>query len=264
MAKDQNKEAITLLEKVIVLLGGGKNSEVKMPKPDDVEGMEPEDVTSTCEAFGIETDGRKVKVQRALLLTAANIVDGETDDLDEDDVTALCEATGVAPKKKVAATVIALSEYFDSAGDNADGDGDGDGDGDDDDTDKKKKKKEKDDDDGDGDDDTDNKKKKNDDDDEPSEKEQAKRLAAYNEVAEKEASSYEKLMARIHKQDEDAEWGVPYVVKTGDGDDDYTAFCCGLELDPVKKGKKTFGKCQVTGKIFEQSEDGKLTEVEDD
>lgn len=314
MAKN-NGEALKLAQQLVKILSADGGSGVQMPKPDDVEDLSKEQVSEIAEAFSISIEGKKTSAAKALIATAANIVAGETDELEDDEVTALCEATGVTPKKKTAATVEALKDYFDSVQDSEDGEAEGDddddekedsdddddkesSDDDDDDDDKpkgKKGKKSKDDDadededdeDSDSDDDEDEKPKKKtkkDDDDEdgdddesdssdddgdedededededgPDEKEQAKRVKAFNKVAKKKVKDYAALKKLLVDNDgDDAEWAEPYVK----GEE---AFCCGLPLATIKKDGKKLGKCQVTGKLFKQDKDGALVEVDAD
>lgn len=90
---------------------------------------------------------------------------------------------------------------------------------------------------------------------EVSDKEKKSRLAAYNEAAEKPLKSYEKLAALLVDDEGDtADWGTPYVK-------DESFHCCGLPLEDVKHKKKDAGKCQVTGAIFVQNDDGELKKV---
>jgi len=272
MAKNIISEAVKLAKKLVEILSQGADSGVQMPAPDDVAELEKNQVTEIATAFGIEIEGKKLSEVRALLKTSAQIVADDVEDLEEDEVNALCEAVGVSPSKKLTATITALSEYFDSAKDTEDGEeADADADGDDDDEKPKKGKKEKDEDDGDDDDDEKpkkGKKAKDDDDDddtgdadgddEVSDADKAKRLKAYNKVAEKPLKDYAALQKKMTDEEGDAvEWGKAYVK----GEE---AYCCGLTLETVKKDGKKFGKCQVTGKMFKQDEDGDLVEVEDE
>lgn len=320
MAKN-NGEALKLAKQLVTILSKGADTGVQMPAPDAIEDMDKAAIAEVAEAFGISTDGAKASDVKALVTTAANIVAGETEDLEKDEVTALCEAVGVAPSKKLAATVEALKEYFDSGTDSEDGEADededededsdddddedekpakgkkskksedededsddDDSDDDDDEDDKKKSKKsdddvDDDDDDSDDDDDEDEKPKKgkkskdsdedededededgdeDEDEDGPSEKDQEKRVKAFNKVAKKKVKDYAALKKLLADEEGDiSEWGEPYVK----GEE---AFCCGLPLKAVKEGKKKFGVCQVTGKKFKQDEEGALVEVEED
>lgn len=288
MAKNNN-EALVLAQKLVKILSGGnaEEKEAPMPASADVDEMEKDALLEVAEAHGISVDGKKTIAIKALITTAAKIVEGDTDDLEKDEVSNLCEAVGV-PFKKQATAVIALSEYFDASTDSEDGktDKDEDEDAEDDDEPKiKKKVKAKDDDEDaetedDGDDDEPkvkktSKKSADEDDEEDSDKEKdadeegdedddvpekvkAKRLAAYNKVAKKPAKSYADIVKLMVDEDGDkVEWGKAY----GKGEN---AYCCGIVLKDIKLDGEEVGKCLVTGKCFKQDDDGDLVEVEEE
>jgi hypothetical protein len=293
-----NKKLVALLKQALTLLQGeGESEAVAMPEPAAVAKLAVAKLKKLGEQFGIDTENMKDSKVKAVMNTAACVVHDELDDLDSDDLKTLCLAVGVQPTKKDAATVTALKEYFDTAGDTEDGeeaeeeeaeeetedeeeetedeeeasDDEDSSDDDDDDEEEKPKKKKKvaddedesdeegeDDDDESGDDDE---SESSDDDDESEGDEDEselteKQVKLFNKVAKKKVKNVKEL-TKLLTDDEGnvAEWGTPYVK-------DETAFCCGLPLKDVKKGKKECGQCQITKKLYEQDDDGNLVEVE--
>jgi hypothetical protein len=286
MAKDKNSEALELAQKLVkVLKGASEKESVKMPEPDDVADLSKEAVAQIAEGFGISTEDGP-KALRSLIKTASQIVAGETDDLEDDEVTALCEATGVTPKKKQAQTITALSEYFDAAKDTEDGDSSSSEEEEDEEAEakpsKKSSKKDEDEEEEENEDEEaeakpskkSSKKDKDEEEDEDGEeevkpkkakgevvdeKEQAKRVKAFNKVADEEVEDYDALKELLTDDDgKVAKWGEAYVK-------DEEGYCCGLPLQEAKLNKEDVGKCQITGKFFKQDDDtAELVEVEAD
>lgn len=285
---DNSKKGIALIEQGLALLKKSADTAVKMPAPDDVDELEKTDVAAIAEAFSIGIEGMKPIGVKALVKLAAQIVEGAEDaEFDKDELSELCEAVGVQPKKKVEATVEALKAYFDSVQDTEDGateteaeggEEEDTGEGDTEETQPKGKKgakaaKEEDsdtEDTGEGETESDtNEDASESEEEEVSDKEKKKRVDAFNKIAKNKVKDYAALKKLLVGNDgEVAEWGVPYV--KGE-EENAVAYCCGLKLKdiphPTKKAKKgedpiEAGQCKITGKIFEQNDDGELVELE--
>jgi hypothetical protein len=277
---DNNKKALELIKKAAALLESGADSGVTMPASEDVAGLDKAQIAAIAEAYSISTEGKKASEVKTLVTLAAQIVEGaETDDLDEDGVTELCEAVGVAPKKKLAATVEDLKSYFDSVQDTEDGEASEDSEedeseesedeeasededeseeSDEDEKPAKGKKKAKDEDDNgddaesdESDEDSEDEAEESEDEEESedgeeaeeeevSDKDKKKRVDAYNKVAKVKVKNYEALKKLlVDNEGNTAEWGVPYV--KGDGDE-AEAYCCGLKLKTIPHPNKKKAK----------------------
>jgi hypothetical protein len=175
--------------------------------------------------------------------------EGDDDEKEEDGDDDEAKPEGKKPAKADAEDDEAEDDEAEDGEDGEEGDDDekeedADAEGDDDD----EKEEKADDDDAEGDEEADG-------DDEVSEKDQKKRLAAYNEKAEKPLKTYAKLAELLLDDDGDtAKWGVPYIK-------DESFHCCGLPLEDVKHKKKDAGQCQITGSIFVQDDEGGLKKV---
>jgi hypothetical protein len=252
----------------------------------ETDELEKDEVTELCEAVGVAPSKKLDATVEALSEyfdstkdsedgDESSDEDGDDEDEDSDEDDEDEKPKGKKSKKSDDEDEDEDSDDDDDSDDDKDSDDDDkdededeDSDDDDDDDDKPakgKKSKKSDDDDEDSDSDDDDGEDSDDDDDddaesddEVDEKEQAKRVKAYNKAAKKPVKNYAALVKLMTDEEgEAAEWAEPYVK----GEE---AFCCGLPLKAVKEGKKKFGVCQVTGKKFEQDEDGALVEVEED
>ena len=104
---------VAALEEKIAALGGESDEAaedaVSLPTAKEIAKLSDKgQITKLAAQLGIETEGVKVATLKALLVTAANIIAGETDDIDEDDLNALAEACGITPSPKTAKTVAAF------------------------------------------------------------------------------------------------------------------------------------------------------------
>lgn len=270
MSTNNITKALDLLAKASALLGGvaaeaaaPAAAPAEVPSEKVLLKMKASEKVKLAKALGISADD--ADEADTLLTTASSVVHGDEDtEFDKAEVNALAAAVGVVPSKKVADTVEALKEYFESsaapAADDDDtedeapkkgkgkakpADDDDDSTDDDDDADEapKKGKKKADDDDA---------EESSDDDDGPSDEEKAERLEAYNAVADKPLKNYAKLEALLTDSEGNvAEWGKAYT--RGEGDD-AEGFCCGMPLD--EQGEE--GVCQVTGSKWKLNDDGVL------
>lgn len=238
-------------------------SEVDFPNAKAISKLKGAKLKKVAGDINLEIEDLDDDEIKALLTTVANVVGGETDDLEEEEVTELCKALALTPKKKLAANIDQLTEYFGASEDAAEETDDDD-------------KKDKDEDAEDADADAD---AASDDDDGVDRADIAKsadlpdvatmkeQLEAFNEAADeddqieiepnKTKAAYRKLLELLVDSEGDiAEWGEPYI-RNGE------VCCCGLGLDEhTIKGKKgQFGKCKVSEKVFEVDEDGSATEV---
>jgi hypothetical protein len=131
MSKTNTKQAVELLKKAIALLGegDGANAAVEMPAVKAVAKLDLAALKAVAASFSIEVDGLKEKAIRALITTAATVVEeGAEGEYSPEEVASLCSAVGLTVVKKAAANVTALAEYFESAKDAEDTDGEEDAD----------------------------------------------------------------------------------------------------------------------------------------
>jgi hypothetical protein len=153
MSQNNTKQAVELLKKALALLGEGdsESAAVEMPSVKSVAKLDLAALKAVAASFSIEVDGLKEKAIRALITTAATVVEeGAEGEYTPEEVAALCSAVGLTVVKKAAANVTALAEYFETAKDAEDTDGEEDADEDsdeeeesDDDEDEKPKAKSK-------------------------------------------------------------------------------------------------------------------------
>ena len=289
-----NAKLVSLLTSALALAKGGEKEAVEIPSVKAISKMKEEPLTELADQLGISTEDVDTDDLRTLVTTAVNIINGDTDDLDSDDVSSLCANVGVKPEKKQAATIEKLSAYFeadkDAEAEESEEEESEEETEDEEETEseeeeeteeseeeeteeeededekpaKKKGKKSSDDDEEEAEEEEESEETEEEeeeteeeDSDEEAEEEEAEELTdkhvkLFNKKAKKPVKGVKEL-TKMMTDDEGnvAGWGEPYV--KGDN-----AYCCGLLLKDAKKGKKSGGICQITGKFFYQDSEGNL------
>lgn len=260
---------------------------------DEIAELSAEDVDALIGRFNLDGEGLKTSAKRALLVTARAVLD-EDDDIDVGELKALAASAGIKTKQTPEALTEELQGYLAEAEPTTEEGteetaADEEAPADEDEAPKKKKKAS-------DDDEEPTEEPTEEATEEPSAETPAedpgsedgvdresiaakykklpppevmkKRLKAYNAAApegeeidmKKLEPAYRELVARmIDGEGKVVDWGTAYIMNGA-------CYCCGLELETVKtkKGESPRGKCTVTEKVFELTDENTLVEVEDE
>jgi hypothetical protein len=81
------------------------------PSADEIEELDKDALNELAGNINIEVKGKKLSEIRAILLTVRKIIDDD-DSITKEEANAVALAAGVAPSKKVEATIEALKEFL--------------------------------------------------------------------------------------------------------------------------------------------------------